>query len=641
MIGMVRIAYKVSTICKILIILAIFYGGITVSAAPITLTPSDGIDAILVIDTSGSMRTADPERITLEAASLFMDMMETRNSRIGIVGFSGGLHSVMPLTPINDPAIRDTIRTNISNFVYHGWTDIGLALREAANMLLDDPEPNNSPMILLFTDGRIELNQWGDRTVEESYTDAWWAVDAVGGFAPIYTIGLNYDGSLHIEFLEEIARRTNAASYIADDASELPQIFNEIFASHIRSSITEVATIVLGDSFTDIFIPIPSPFVSEANIIMLSSQPITNLRLFDPSGREVFFDGDLYTLTYANRYSMIKILNPIMGEWLLSVQGVPEERITVNLIYNYNVDIAFSVNQPDHTGHLFDPEKPLTVQAGFISPLPGTQIQALFSDAQAELIVYDMSMSPLGTIPMRNTGTSFISYFAPTTPQDVRVSVRVVHPGFEQTTALLTINFDPDLLANLVETPPTPTPTPTPSPTPTPPPTPTPSPVPVDDNLENGTSLVPILLGALGVIAIVAMSFRIYGLNQNKHRVFTGYLEMRAMLEDGNYTALEAPDLSTFAGKLSLMSFLNNTLGSKAEKIYQANIPIWDIYIQPGNVNDQHVLHLVNSSTGCQITDTDGNILSQKKIIWHNNNQLIFANPDATARLEVTYRVED
>ena len=610
-------------------------------AAPVVIDPSDGIDAIIVIDTSGSMREADPERIALEAASLFMDMMETRNSRIGIVGFSGSLHSVMPLTSIGDPSIRDEIRNTISNFVYHGWTDIGLALRTAAEMIIDDPVTTNSPMILLFTDGRVDLGI-GERTVDMSYADAWWAVDAVGDNVPIYTIGLNFDGDLNFEFLREVAERTNARNYIAEEAGVLPQIFNAIFASHIRSSITEVATVVAtGDEHAEVLIPIPSAFVSEANIIMLSSQPIVDARLFDPSGREIVFDEDTYTLTYANRYSMIKVLAPMVGDWLLSVKGLPEDRITINLIYNYNVDVSFSISQPDMDGSHFDPNYPITVQAGFISPLPGAQIQALFTEADAVLSAYDMDMNRLASVEMNNTGTAFITDFKPHFPQDIRLSISVTHPGFEQTTSFVTINYDPQMLealtADVAEIPPPPTPTP--EPTPTPPTQPTPSPE-ITNEPEGTNSTVFVLLGIAVALLIAAILLRMYALNQQRQKVFIGHLELRALLDDGKYTALEAPDLSTFAGRISMMEFLNNSLGAKADKITQSGVPIYDIYIQPTTINSRPAIQLTSAGT-CSITDGDGKIMFQKKIIWESNQQLIFSSLGAAAKLEATYRIHE
>ncbi|MCL1884466.1 MAG: VWA domain-containing protein [Defluviitaleaceae bacterium] len=601
--------------------------------------PIDGIDAILVVDTSGSMRTADPERITLEAASLFMDMMETRSSRIGIIQFSDEVQTVMPLTPISDPSIRDNIRHEISQFVYRGWTDIGLALRTAAQMLLDDPVPGNSPMILLFTDGRIELaagDSANDRTVELSYDDAWWAVDSVGDFASIYTIGLNHDGTINEEFLREIASRTGASYYIVGEADALPQIFNEIFASHIRSSITEVTTIVAdGETYADVSIPIPSAFVAEANIIMLSSRPITSVRLFDPSGREVAFDDESYTLTYANRYSMIKVLEPMVGDWLLNVRGLPEDRITINLIYNYNVSIALSVDQPDidERGPFFDPSYPIIVQAGFISPLPSSQIQTLFNESVAEMQVYDMQQNHVATFPMVSTGSSFVKEFQLDPPQDVRVSISITHPGFEQTSSLYPITYDPAILAEFItaqETEPEADPTPVQE---------TPEPSPTPEDVETGNLLIFILIGIALTLAVAALVLRAMAIRKTRNRVFTGHLELRALLVDGNYTSLEAPDLNTFAGQMSLMEFLSNSLGGdKVDRLVQSGIPIWDIQLSPGVQGSQPTIHLLKKGADCQITDGDGSPIFKKKIVWEDGKQLIFSMPGESPQIEITYR---
>jgi len=607
---------------------------------PIGIIPSDGIDAILVIDTSGSMRYADPERITLEAATLFMDMMETTNSRIGIVGFSGALHSVMPLTPINEIGVRNQIRESISQFVYHGWTDIGLALQTAAEMILEPSDTNNSPMILLFTDGRIELppNQL-NRTVEMSYQDAEWAIESVGSFTPIYTIGLNYDGSVNIDFLQDMAARTGATSSIIYDAALLPQLFNEIFASHIRTSIVEMAVIEpVPDTYAEILIPIESPFVSEANIIMLSNQPITSVRLFDPSGREVVFDNETYTLTSANRFSMLKILTPMMGDWLLLIQGLPDDRITVNLIYNYTVDVAMFVDQPGRNVTLFDPTLPITVTSELRSNLSDFQMQMLLPDAISELNVFDLSQNLIATIPMQFANGGFITEFVLDDPQNVHVNVRVVHPGFEQSTAFLTISYDPDMLAALLAPPVIED---DPIIDITPPEITDPieedviEPTPNDSESTNVATIIIIIAGILvaGVIVVVVLLKL-----REKKKIFVGHLEIRALLKNGKYTALEAPDLSTFAGRLSLVSFMKDSLGAKADMILSSNVPIHGTKIEQVMINNRPWLK-VTTDGACFISGIDGLPITQRRILWEKDRRLIFTTVNSTTKIEITYRV--
>jgi len=618
------------------VLLALLFVPIIVSAED----HSDGIDAILIIDTSGSMRTTDPDRITLEAASLFMDMMETRNSRLGIVGFSGNLHTIMPLTPIAEPFVRHNVRNTISDFVYHGWTDIGMALRTAADMLLDSPS-NNSPLIILFTDGRIELPETATRTVDESYADAWWAVDNVGDFAPIYTIGLNYDGTVNQEFLQDIARRTEAQSFIVDQADALPQIFNEIFASHIRSSIIEIATIVAdGETYTEIEIPIPSLFVAEANIIMLSSQRIPSVRLFDPSGQEVPLGDEPYALTYASRYTMIKVLSPMVGDWLLQVRGLPEDRITINLIYNYNVSVSLSITQPgaEPGAFYFDPALPIVAQAGFVSSLPSSHFQSLFDESEVYMAVYDMDHNRVTQFPMTNVGTAFNLEFTLDPPQNIRVNASVDHRHFEQSTPFFPITFDPLVLAEVY----------TPAPAPTPEPfeeiEPEPhyvEPVELED-IEPAGFLIFVLIGIALALAIAAILLRGASLRRIKQRLYTGRLELRAMLSDGNYTAFEAPDISTFAGEMSLMEFLSNSLGStKVSKLVHAGLPVWEIRLSPGMQGSRPVINVTRKGSGCLISDGDGNAIFNKKIVWEDGQQLVLSMPGESPKLEITYRAFD
>jgi len=626
-------------------IVLIFFAA-NANAEPIIVTPNDGIDVILAIDTSGSMRTTDPERIALEAAMLFMDMMETRHSRIGIIGFSSEVHSVMPLTPINDPAIRNTIRETVSAFEYQGWTDIGKALRYAAQMLLDNPEPENSPMILLFTDGRIELPDWYERSIEISYEDAWWAVDNVGDFVAIYTIGLNYDNTLNIEFLEEIANRTSASSYIIEQAALLPQIFNEIFASHIRSSITEVATFIAdGEAYVDVIVSIPSPFVAEANIIMLSTQPIDSIRLFSPDGNEVYFDDHTYILTTANRYSMAKIIFPMVGDWLLSVRGLPEDYITVNLIYNYDVDVSFSITQENMRGAFFDPNSPILIQASFITPLSIAQIQTLFTESTAELHVYDLDFNLLEILPMPHSGAAFAINFMPYTPQDVRIRIYVQHPNFTQTTALVTIHYEPSPEPETI-------PTPEPETEPhteaeqettlaaitaleeTQPPI-----IEAPEEADEGSNRLIILAFfgiAVSLITIAVLLLHSY----SKPKLFKGHLEIRALLHDGKYTSLEVPDLSTFAKRISLKEFIDVSLGNKAARIFETKIPIGEIYIQPGVQNGRPVL-ILTTNGACHITDADGHAILQRKFVWEKDLELIFSIVDSPVCIEITYRINN
>ncbi|MBJ8193052.1 VWA domain-containing protein, partial [Bacillus cereus] len=60
---------------------------------------------------------------------------------------------------------------------------------------------------------------------------------------PVYTIGLNHDGTVNRQELERIASQTGGASFITSSAEDLPEILNRIFASQIRSKLVPIAAI--------------------------------------------------------------------------------------------------------------------------------------------------------------------------------------------------------------------------------------------------------------------------------------------------------------------------------------------------------------------------------------------------------------
>ncbi|MCL2199150.1 MAG: hypothetical protein FWB80_09530, partial [Defluviitaleaceae bacterium] len=178
----------------------------------------------------------------------------------------------------------------------------------------------------------------------------------------------------------------------------------------------------------------------------------------------------------------------------------------------------------------------------------------------------------------------------------------------------------------------------TPSPVETPEPVPTPTPAEPRD-VETGNSLIFILIGIALALILAALIIRAITLRKTKNRLFTGHMELRAMLGDGNYTSLEAPELDTFAGQMSMMEFLSTSLdGDKADKIVQAGIPIWDIHLSPGMQGSMPVVNLTKKGENCHITDGDGATIYKKKIVWEDGKQLIFSIPGESPKLEMTYR---
>jgi hypothetical protein len=198
-----------------------------------------GADVVIIIDTSGSMERTDPNRKVLESAVMLIDMMAGTPSRVGIVEFSGFVEYTAALTPLSDTEAIEEIKQQISRFRYFGYTDIGLALRTGAEILLASHTPPHNPMIMLFTDGVTEIGprqaQQG-RTVALSHNDILWALGQLDGHVPIHTIGLNQQDSVDVALLTMIAGHSTATATFTRDADSLPEIFAEIYRNHISAA---------------------------------------------------------------------------------------------------------------------------------------------------------------------------------------------------------------------------------------------------------------------------------------------------------------------------------------------------------------------------------------------------------------------
>ncbi|MCR5322053.1 MAG: VWA domain-containing protein [Lachnospiraceae bacterium] len=318
-----------------------------------------GMDVVIVVDTSGSMRQTDSERIAVEAAKLFVDMMETSGSQVGLVSFSDSLGTVLGMTQIESLADKDFIKDSINGLKYAGDTDIGLALKKAYDILqINAKNSNNKKAILFLTDGKIDLPKGVDRKDADSLNDSLEVLEkAKNDGIPIYSIGLNADGNVDQQLITKLSQETNGRKYVVDSADELPDIFNEIFADFINSNIISLGDFVTdGKKSTVIPFEIPNNSVLEANLILLSDQKLQGVSVIGPSGADELKAGNNVYLVESSKYSLIKLITPPKGKWTLEVSGKKGCKVHVNLIFNYKVELKSKVDLVENGGKFINVE---------------------------------------------------------------------------------------------------------------------------------------------------------------------------------------------------------------------------------------------------------------------------------------------
>ncbi|MDH6430136.1 hypothetical protein BSK62_21275 [Paenibacillus odorifer] len=394
------------------------------------------IDAVLLIDVSNSMKTSDKNKIANEAMKMFIDMLSTQGDKVGIVAYTDKVQREKALLQISSESDKQDLKDFIDGLDRGAYTDIAIGVEEAVKVLQNGSDPSHEPIIVMLADGNNDFNKATGRTQSESDKELKAAVEVAkkNGY-PIYTIGLNADGKLNKQSLADLSNETGGKAFSTDSADDLPQILSEIFASHLKLKVVPVQSITANGDYQDVTVNVPNGSVLEANISIMSSQPVT-AKLTDPSGKEVAIPSNNVLLSKSSTYSLIKLLSPQEGDWKLQVKGVPKDKIDINLVFNYDLELKIDAlpsatykkgDKIDITSHLFS---------------NGTQVTLsnLYQDMKAVLLATDIDTGDVQEIELDNSGAVFKGTFEVKESHNYELKVRAEESSFYRESAPVQIS---------------------------------------------------------------------------------------------------------------------------------------------------------------------------------------------------------
>ncbi|OMC79336.1 vWA domain-containing protein [Paenibacillus sp. FSL E2-0274] len=394
------------------------------------------IDAVLLIDVSNSMKTSDKNKIANEAMKMFIDMLSTQGDKVGIVAYTDKVQREKALLQISSESDKQDLKDFIDGLDRGAYTDIAIGVEEAVKVLQNGSDPSHEPIIVMLADGNNDFNKATGRTQSESDKELKAAVEVAkkNGY-PIYTIGLNADGKLNKQSLADLSNETGGKAFSTDSADDLPQILSEIFASHLKLKVVPVQSITANGDYQDVTVNVPNGSVLEANISIMSSQPVT-AKLTDPSGKEVAIPSNNVLLSKSSTYSLIKLLSPEEGDWKLQVKGVPKDKIDINLVFNYDLELKIDAlpsatykkgDKIDITSHLFS---------------NGTQVTLsnLYQDMKAVLLATDIDTGDVQEIELDNSGAVFKGTFEVKESHNYELKVRAEESSFYRESAPVQIS---------------------------------------------------------------------------------------------------------------------------------------------------------------------------------------------------------
>ena len=265
-----------------------------------------GVDAVLVIDSSGSMKETDPRRLRVAAAKMFISLLGPED-RVGLISFSDDGYPVIHLTPAT-PANQSLLFKGVDKVSARGvYTNLHAALAKGRKMLLEEGDPKRRRLLVLMSDGKMDVGDWNrDRELMRGIREDLIPQLRNDGIEA-YTIAFTEASDMRL--MREIADGTGAMSRMASNDRALHQVFSTLFES---AKEPDMLPIEGGEFLVD-------DSVEEVTIVASKGSPLTEIYLVMPDGRRITAEvaGRRVRWFKSEAFDMITLLGPPAGRWRL------------------------------------------------------------------------------------------------------------------------------------------------------------------------------------------------------------------------------------------------------------------------------------------------------------------------------------
>ncbi len=230
------------------------------------------LELMFVLDASGSMRSNDRNRMALDMVSAFVDTIHTEGIQIGFVAYNDKIVSSVSPISIERQKERLRIKQQIANTDYSGNTDIGIGLSKAFEYVEKDSKAKRA--MILISDGETDLGQVSSEQEEVAKKRQEQVVlSCKEEGIPIYTIAFgDYDGNQKV--LEQIAKQTKAANYVAKSPETLMDVLYGIFDQNVSYKIQEITNSTYANGEQEISYQLDEPYLDEMDVLLVSPSKV-------------------------------------------------------------------------------------------------------------------------------------------------------------------------------------------------------------------------------------------------------------------------------------------------------------------------------------------------------------------------------
>lgn len=340
----------------------------------------DKVDAVLVIDASGSMRLTDPQKLRYEGAELFANLLNV-GDRLGIVAFDDTARVLRPLTDFNTNQ-KAEIRGAIESAGDAGeFTNILSGISEAISMIRASPRSDASPLIVLLSDGKMESSK-GDAEGLTTELLERTAPELRQEGIKVYTLA--FSDLVDKDLLSQLAATTGAVNWFTPDASKIHESYADLFLAVKKPQVVPLTKkgfkIDKDVSEATFYIDRTSATSDDIYLISPLGQHISINSL--PSGAR-WFQGQ--------KFDVVTLIKPQAGDWQISGVDANEGFATVLTNLKLITDWPTSFNAGDPVllqARLYEGEKPVVLPEMTASGQYAFQIVS--SDQIAEPIIREL-----------------------------------------------------------------------------------------------------------------------------------------------------------------------------------------------------------------------------------------------------------
>ncbi|MFK7924390.1 MAG: VWA domain-containing protein [Bacteroidia bacterium] len=236
------------------------------SAKDVQTRTAEGIDIMLLLDTSGSMESADffPNRLEVAKQTAISFVTDRTEDQIGVVLFAEKASAYAPLTMDHD-LIQTMIEDIKTGIIQPQGTAIGSAIAVGINRLRESETPTK--IMILLTDGANNQGRIDPITaakLAKEYDIRIYSIGVGSSANKVADRGTELDEST----LRQIAIQTGGTYFRAQQAERLQEVFDEI--SQLEKRPIQATTFLQTEDKYPIFLQIAMVLLGISFLLMLT-----------------------------------------------------------------------------------------------------------------------------------------------------------------------------------------------------------------------------------------------------------------------------------------------------------------------------------------------------------------------------------